>query len=49
MPRHNILIVQASLDGADVVPGFHLALNLLFEGEPNAEPAATVPLQSHVN
>ena len=33
-----ILVAPANLDGGDVLPGFHLSLDRLFEDEPNAEP-----------
>ena len=34
-----ILAEPANLDGANVLPGFQLSLNRLFEDEPNAEPS----------
>jgi Uma2 family endonuclease len=34
-----ILAEPANLDGGNVLPGFQLSLNRLFEDEPNAEPA----------
>ncbi len=33
-----ILAEPANLDGGNVIPGFNLSLNRLFEDEPNAEP-----------
>ncbi len=34
-----ILVEPADLDGGDVLPGFHVSLNALFEDEPAIEPS----------
>jgi Uma2 family endonuclease len=43
-----ILIEPAELDGGNVVPGFRVSLNRLFEDEPNAESTALVTDQTNL-
>lgn len=44
-----ILIEPADLDGGNVLPGFRVSLNRLFEDEPNAGPPSSVTDQNNVN
>jgi Uma2 family endonuclease len=44
-----ILPESADIDGGELVPGFRLSLNRLFEDEPNAEPTSPLATESDVN
>jgi len=44
-----ILPESADIDGGEVVPGFRLSLNRLFEDEPDADPTPPLATESDVN